>query len=1342
MTTQNTLDISIQSTQSLIADFVNSDSLREDLRITFGDNFNTDAAISLLESLANGDVTVPISIISSAEINNANGAYSASNDTIYLSTELVDSGDVDAVTRTLVEETGHYLDSQVQSNSNDASGDEGAIFASLVLGEELDRKKLELLKAENDTATIELDGESRTIEQEGIIYINANSSGDNDGSSWENAYTDLQDALTNATAGDQIWVADGTYKPTTGTDREASFVISNDVKVYGGFSGGETELAERNIEQSVTILSGDIGTANDNTDNSYHVVDISEGNSNTLLDGFTITQGNADDFSEDNNYGGGIYASNSSVVLTNLTITKNNALFGAGMYSSNSQNQLSNIQFLDNNILTFGDGGGFYSTGSADSLSNVTFGYNFAANKGGGIFSTRSNLNLNNVEFLANRAGSNGGGIYNNLASNLALSDSVFLDNSALNRGGGVFNAGNSPELEVKISDTIFKGNVADVGGGIYNQQTDTTSNTVINSLFEDNYSRVGAGIYNENSSPSIINSTFVDNLSQYGSGVASVGDSEDQPNIINSIFWDNLSVFEQSPIFDYQSVTDVSFSLVEGSADTDIETNNIDADPLFVDSNNFDYRLSSGSPAIDAGTNESVSSEDTDLSDNPRIADATVDLGAYEGVALNPVPTEPQLTDNPTIIYVNQNATGENNGSSWSNAYINLQNALKNAPFGSQIWVADGTYNPSSLDNREASFQLKNTISLYGGFAGGETSFSQRNITANQTILSGDLGQSSEFSDNSYHVVNASNVTNSAILDGFTISDGNANTANGGGGIYSNASQATFRNLRIENNKAINGGGILFGSSSSHILTNITFVNNNSSGDGGAVYNKGNNYFYGSEFSNNTAGEEGGAIFNEITSVYIEGTSFNSNTATIAGGAVYFNDTLLNKRERIVNSLFNNNNSPLGGAIYNYDSNAEGINLTFVSNEAQEGAAVYSEGGEDELTPKYYNSIFWDNDATSDPAQIFNSGENTFVRNSIIQGGYEGEENLDNVPQFVDREAENFRLASNSPAINTGFNDVVLEEQDIANRERIVNETVDIGAYEFSELVGISVNDVTVVEGNEESTTLNFTLTLDGAAEEPVTVEYAIGDNTATVEDDYTGANGTITFAPGETEQTISVDILGDTIVEENESFSVTLSNPSNNAELVDDIGLGTIENDDNPEPPEPETTELFRFRNSSFPTGTYLFVGEAERDSILDNPDFNQTFVLEGVREDETIDPAFVASREAGDDYIPFYRLASLDVPGSYLFVSTAEYDAIFAEDSDQRDKWQTEGLEDGEDVPDFYLLDGSADSGVEFNRFQNTQNGTFLYAGPEESAAIENDPNLSSLFINQGAAFESLS
>lgn len=170
--------------------------------------------------------------------------------------------------------------------------------------------------------------------------------------------------------------------------------------------------------------------------------------------------------------------------------------------------------------------------------------------------------------------------------------------------------------------------------------------------------------------------------------------------------------------------------------------------------------------------------------------------------------------------------------------------------------------------------------------------------------------------------------------------------------------------------------------------------------------------------------------------------------------------------------------------------------------------------------------------------------------------------------------------------------------------------------------------------------------------------------------------------------------------------------------------------------------TIELFRFRNTTFDTGTYLFVGEQEREAIRDNPNLSDTFELEGVQEDGTINPAFTASREPGDDLEPYYRLLSLALPGTYLFAGQSEYDAIFAEDSNQRDQWEQEGLDsEGNDVPEFYLYGSSEDRGPQFSRFQNTQNNTFLYAGPSETEAIESNPNFDDLFINQGDAFQSL-
>ena len=285
-----------------------------------------------------------------------------------------------------------------------------------------------------------------------------------------------------------------------------------------------------------------------------------------------------------------------------------------------------------------------------------------------------------------------------------------------------------------------------------------------------------------------------------------------------------------------------------------------------------------------------------------------------------------------------------------------------------------------------------------------------------------------------------------------------------------------------------------------------------------------------------------------------------------------------------------------------------------------------------------------------------------------------------------------------------------------------------------------VAINDVSLAEGSQSNIEFSFTVSLNEAAEQAVTVDYEVDDDTATAGDDYIDSSGTLTFEPGETTKTIAVTVLADDVAEETESFAVRLSNLSDNAELRDGRGVGTIIDNDNSDPSD--TIELFRFRNVTYSTGTYVFVGAEERDFILNDPNLSQTFTLDGQQANGDINPAFKASKIDGEGLIPFYRLASLDNLGTFLFVSTAEYDAIFAEESNQKDKWDKQGFDqNNNDIPEFYLLDSSADSGTQFSRFQNTQNGTFLYAGSAEADAIEDDPNLANLFNNQGDAFKSL-
>ncbi len=360
-----------------------------------------------------------------------------------------------------------------------------------------------------------------------------------------------------------------------------------------------------------------------------------------------------------------------------------------------------------------------------------------------------------------------------------------------------------------------------------------------------------------------------------------------------------------------------------------------------------------------------------------------------------------------PNPLVVVPDGAGNKSCRNWANA-CTLQQALSIAQPGNFIWVAEGTHVPGDL--RTSSFKLKNGVTIYGGFDGTETFPGDRDWTKHETILSGDIGLDDNSSNNAYHVVVGSGTNSTAVLDGFTIQNGNANgsgTNGTGAGMYNLNGSPTLTNLIFTGNSAVSSGAGMYNSGGSPALSNATFSSNvaasstpgSHSFGGGMSNNNSSPSLTNVTFSSNKAGVDfssdgsGGGMFNTggSSSPSLNNVTFSSNSA-VNGGGIYLGGA--GNNPQLTNVRFNQNSAQQnGGGIYNNGAAPVLSKVTFSSNKASvNGGGMFDiNSGNAKLTEVLFSA----NTATSNGGGMYNEtsapimGSVTFTANKAgLRGG------------------------------------------------------------------------------------------------------------------------------------------------------------------------------------------------------------------------------------------------------------------------------------------------------------------------------------------------------------------
>jgi predicted outer membrane repeat protein len=990
------------------------------------------------------------------------------------------------------------------------------------------------------------------VETPARLYVNAaNTNTTKDGLSWATAFDNLQSALSACkTSGAEIWVARGTYKPSVdrwgssalADNRTKTFLLTENIQVYGGFAGTETNLSQRTpsvIGANPTILSGDF-SGNDAVsgngsslsisgfeENAYNVVVVTSSGT-TRLDGFTILGGCANLASNYADYGGGVLCLNGgSFTLSNCILTKNAANYGGGLSNvgSTTSTQILNSVFERN--LAFLHGASVSNNlNSSSTFNNCVFSGGYALQVGGVIYNNNSINVLNNCTLVGNASAlSYGASLYNDVSRPILTNCILWANQPAV---PFVSYLAADPDVNYSIIQGGFAGtnntstdplfnNIADPDGAdnqwftsddgvrlgcgspAFNSGNNATATTTdIRGTSRPQLTTADRGAYENTTDltiPNIIISGTTTgcgtvNLTASGGGTyAWSGGST--PSVASNVFT-NSGTYTVTVTSTGGCLNTASQAITINSSPTVSFTDQvITCAGATVTANGGDTYAWSGGITPSAARNSFPVSGTYTVT----VTNSTTNCSTSQSITLN-LPTA------AARLYVNAaNTNPVKDGLTWATAFTDLQTALETCTsVEREIWIAKGTYKPSrgmsafTSEPRRRAFVLASGIKIYGGFAGTEAYLSERTLSvigANPTILSGDFNGDdvvsgagttlsiANNSENAYTVVVAVGAAASTVVDGLIISGGNAND--------------DIRTTNVQGSLVLhNNGGGMYQIQSAVTLNRVIFRYNSA------------NY--------------GGGLYNSTASPTLTNCVFDRNATSLHGAAMV---NYLSAAPQLYNCIFVGGRAyGVGGAIYNLDrGNVSITNSTFFNNTAEpNGAVIYCDFSDITVT----NCLAWGNPNTRN----FGAFSTSFfqVRYSTMEGFNEGDYGSNtnngnahnfrnsNDPDGADNQwftaDDGLQLGCVSSAFNTG-NNASTPATDILGIARPQFSTTDRGAYESTIDLANSIQSVQI----SGATTACSQVSLTASVMPSATYSYAwSGGNTPSVASNTFTASGTYT--------------------------------------------------------------------------------------------------------------------------------------------------------------------------------------------------------------------------------------